>query len=69
MPAAGRQLGGGRRLGHGLGQRGVPLVQAGADVVRGVGAALPLVAGQHGTRRGDTGEAGQSEQLPGAHGP
>ena len=58
----------GRRLGR-LGQAGVALVQPGADVVGGVGAALALVAGQDGTGRGDAGEAGQSEQLPGAHAP
>ena len=66
--ATGLQLGSGSRLGS-LGQAGVALVQPGADVVRRVGAALALVAGQHGTRGGDAGEAGQSEQLPGAHAP
>ena len=55
-----------RRL-RDLGEAGVPLVQPGADVVRRVGAALPLVAGQHGTGRRHPGEAGQSEQLPEAH--
>ena len=66
--AAGGELGGAHRLGR-LGQRGRALVQPGADVVGRVRAALPFVAGQHGTTSGDTGEAGQSEQLPEAHGP
>ena len=52
-----------------LREGGVPLVQPSPDVVRCVGPALPLVAGQHRTGRGDTGEAGQSEELPEAHGP
>ena len=52
-----------------LDQRRVPLVQPGPHVVRGVGPALPLVAREHRTGRGDTGEAGQSEELPEAHGP
>ena len=52
-----------------LGEAGVPLVQPGADVVRRVGAALPLVAGQHDPGRRHAGEAGQSEELPEAHGP
>jgi len=47
----------------------VPFVQAGTDVVGRVSPALPLVAGEHRTCRGDTGEAGQSEELPEAHGP
>ena len=63
VPAAGGAARrGGHRLGHGL-ERGVPLVQPCAHVVGGVGAALPLVAGQHGSTGGDAGQAGQSEQL------
>ena len=64
-PAFSSAAGAGSRLG----QAGVALVQPGADVVGAVGAALALVAGQNGTGRGDAGEAGQSEQLPGAHAP
>ena len=52
-----------------LDQRCVPLVQPGPDVVGRVGPALPLVAREHRTGRGDTGEAGQSEELPEAHDP
>ena len=66
--AAGRQLGRRGRLG-GIGQRGVALVQPAAHVVRRVGPALALVAGQHRATGGDTGEAGQSEQFPEAHAP
>ena len=62
MATPGLQLGGGHRLGHGL-ELGVPLVQPRADVVGGVGPALPFVAGQHGSTSGDTGQTGQSEQL------
>ena len=40
---------------------------AGPHVVRRVGAALPLVAGQHRPGGRDAGEPGQSEQLPRAH--
>ncbi len=71
MHAAGPGLGGFRRLGWclGLGKGRVALVQPGTDVVRGVGATLALVAGQDRTGGGDAGEAGQSEQLPGAHAP
>ena len=68
VQATGLQLGRGRRLGL-LGQAGVALVQPGAHVVRRVGAALALVAGQDRTGRGDAGEAGQSEQLPRVHAP
>ena len=39
------------------------VVQPRADVVGGVGPALPFVAGQHGSTSGDTGQTGQSEQL------
>ena len=63
------ELGRGRRDARNLGQIGVPLVQPGPDVVRRVGAALALVAGQHGPGGGHAGEAGQSEELPEAHGP
>jgi hypothetical protein len=59
----------GRRGLRRFGQRGVPVVQAGTDVVRRVAAALALVAHQDRTGGSDAGEAGQSEELPGAHGP
>jgi hypothetical protein len=64
--AAGSRLGGQRGR---LGERRVPLVQPGADVVGGVGAALALVAGQHHTAGRDSREPGHSQQLPEAHGP
>lgn len=70
MGPARSELAGGRGCGGGLlpgGRRA--LVQAGPDVVGGVGPALPLVAGQHRTTGGDTRETGKSEQLPEAHGP
>lgn len=66
--AAGLPLGGRHALGR-LREGGVPFVQPGPHVVRRVGAALALVAGQDRTGRGDPGEAGQSEQLPRAHAP
>jgi hypothetical protein len=50
-------------------QGGVPFVEAGPDVVRGVGTALALIARDDHTGRSDPGEAGQSEELPEAHGP
>ena len=71
--AAGRAGACGRRQLRGLSPvRGfvsiaAPIVQAGPDVVGRVGAALPLVPGQHHATGGDTGQAGQPEELPEAH--
>ena len=66
--AAGGELGCGRRL-RGLGQSSRALVQPAPHVVGRVRAALPLVAREHGAAGRDTGDAGQSEKLPEAHGP
>src|SRR4051794_29115638 len=65
--ASGGELGGGC-LRRDVGEAGMPFVQPGADVVRRVGPALPLVADQHDAGRRHAGEAGQSEELPQAHG-
>ncbi|MCW2702175.1 MAG: uncharacterized protein JWQ37_170 [Blastococcus sp.] len=68
MGAAGGELGRGRGSElRRLGEPGVPLVQPGADVVRRVGASLPLAAGEHDTGCRHAGQAGQSEELPEAH--
>jgi len=67
-PAGDELLGRSRGL-RWFGQGRGALVQARPDVIGGVGAALPFVARQHGAGGGDTGEAGQSEELPWAHGP
>ena len=62
----------GRREGHlpvplalllGFGQ---PLVQAGADVIGGVGIAAPLIARDQRATGDDTGDAGHSNPLPDA---
>ncbi|MCW2685091.1 MAG: hypothetical protein JWP33_3004 [Blastococcus sp.] len=68
MGTAGGELRGRYRLGL-LGGGRRALVQPGPHVVGGVRAALTLVAGQHGTTGRDTGEAGQSYELPEAHAP
>ncbi len=52
-----------------IGHRSGALVQPAPHVVGGVGAALPLVAREHGAAGRDTGDTGQSEELPEAHGP
>src|SRR5690606_35153611 len=61
-PAArGRRVG--DRVGGGQGLL-VALLEAGADLVGGVGAAAPLVARQDGARRRDPGQPRQPDQLP-----
>jgi len=48
--------------------RGVPLVQAGSDLVRGVGATLSRLASDDGTRCDEPGDTGDSEPFPQLHG-
>jgi META domain len=62
------------RTGHERSARGAglprpldPLVQARADLLGGVGAALPFGVGRHRARRHDTRETGQSDHFPPAH--